>query len=160
VQHQLSIHLDFVPGPDGVTVVYSYAFSGDHELREHRVQLLAPDLDRQFADDLDLVYREMIERIGPVRVAVLPHAPITPQIKPAILTIVVQDQRRKNDLPLARMYYNEVIEEIQSQKAREVRANKTNFSSIALKALARITSRAKGMAWADYSTRVAPYLKP
>ena len=58
------------------------------------------------------------------------------------------------------MYYNEIISEIQSQKEREVRADRVDSSSIELQALERTKSRAKALVWADYSNSVALYLKP
>ena len=123
LKHQLIIHLDY--GTQcfelgGLKVRYGYHYSGEHQLREQLVRIAAAELAVELKADLDAVYEILQTRIpqpSPVR---LPHAEILPIIRPGGLTFVVLDQAREKLLPIARLYYYEIIVPIRSHIERRV----------------------------------------
>jgi hypothetical protein len=67
--------------------------------------------------------------------------------------VALQDRSRANELPAARMYYNEDIAEIDSTQMRVIRLEKDDFSPAELEAADVLRTKSKEIAWEDYDTR-------
>ena len=122
-KHQLNVHLDygiqcFELG--GLEVRYGYHYSGEHQLREQLVQIPARELEKKLATDLDALYEVLRVRIPDPSSVRLAHAEIVPTIRPGGLTFVVLDQAREKLLPIARLYYYEIVEPLRSNIERRV----------------------------------------
>jgi hypothetical protein len=155
LKHQLNIHLDygvhcFEPG--GLEVRYGYHYSGEHQLREQVVQIPSAKLEADLKSDLDALYEMLRLRIPlpmPVR---LPHAEIVPTIRPGGLTFVVLDQARQAQLPIARLYYYEIIEPIRSNIERRVYLERPDWTGDELRVCKRVREKVRKIAWDDYSS--------
>ncbi len=88
----------------------------------------------------------------------MPHAIVPAVISLGVLTIVIQDARRV-DIPLARLYYYERIEEMGSQVERKVRMESPDFSAVDRAVWERFKQDVKGLAWADYRNRFGQYFR-
>lgn len=128
MKHQLIIHLDY--SPDVLSppseIRYSYPLSGPHELKEQVVHVSAAEISNQVKESLDDLREALLGRIEAKSVR-LPHAEITAHVRPTIMTVVIQDQRR-DDIPCVRMYYLEEIEEIGSRVEKQVRMEPRDFN--------------------------------
>lgn len=67
-----------------------------------------------------------IPRPSPVR---LPHATIMPRIEFGFFTFVAQDHSQAAILPVARLYYSEVISEIGSKVEHQIRLQSADWES-------------------------------
>lgn len=104
IKHQLFIHLDYSPVPGGLEIRYSYPFSSPHVLREQVITIPIHEIPAEVKVELDNIVDALSARIPTPTSARLPHAEITPTLRKAVTTIVIQDQR-PNRTPLARLYY-------------------------------------------------------
>lgn len=122
VPHQLLIHTDAPPDDTaGLEVRYSYPSSGEHSIPETVVRIPRSRIPEGVVEAIGIVRNWLLGYVpsNPIR---LPHSDeIRPVVRPGILTVVVQDQRRKLELPLVRLYAYEQIREIPSRREVEVR---------------------------------------
>ena len=124
VKHQLSIHIDMPPPPGGLEIRYSYVYSSPHALREQVIRIARNEIEDETLEKIQDIISKLESIIPDPTPARLPHAEIVPKIRPAITTIVIQDQSARRT-PLARMYYLEEIEELGSRIEQQVRMEKT-----------------------------------
>lgn len=157
--HQLLIHVDYEPAPGGLEIRYSYPFSRPHELREQVIRIPRKDIPEKLRVELDTIVQALADRIPAPDPARLPHAEFVPEIRRAIATVVIQDQR-PNRTPLARMYYHEEIKEIGSRIEQQVRMNPQDFSDRVKESWWRLRAAIKGIAWKDYKRLVRAGLFP
>lgn len=153
IKHQLVIHFDYGGGVEGVSIKYSYPFSEPHEIPEQTVVISPSDIPSDVRVDLNALEAALTCRIPAPDSVRLPHAEIAPTIRNCVITVVVQDQRRRN-IPLARMYYLLEVTEIGSRKEHQVRIEPNDWSGAELECWSRLKSFAKRVAWKDYSNRV------
>lgn len=158
IKHQLLIHLDYSPAPGGLEIRYSYPFSRPHELREQVIRVPRRKILVAVKVELDALVEALCTRISTPKPVRLPHAEITPSIRRAITTIVIQDQHR--NLPIARLYYLEEIKEIGSRIERQVRMEPGEFSASERKSWGRLRTNIKRIVWEDYKRLVAAHLFP
>ncbi|MGE5219625.1 MAG: hypothetical protein ACM3SP_21700 [Chloroflexota bacterium] len=161
LKHQLNIHLDygiqcFEPG--GLEVRYGYHYSGEHQLREQVVQIPRAKLDPDLKSDLDALYEMLRGRIPQATPVRLPHAEIVPTIRPGGLTFVVLDQARQEQLPIARLYYYEIIEPIRSNIERRIYLERPDWTDNELKVCKRVREKVRKIAWDDYSGLMGHHL--
>lgn len=157
VKHQLLIHLDYGDTLASLEIRYSYPFSVPHQLPEQAIAVPKAKIPGPIKKDLDYLYRQMRGRIpAPTRVR-LPHAEIVPQIRPAIMTVVVQDQQRHTQIPLARLYYHEEVPRLRSSIEAQVRMGPADFSVSERAAWERLRVKIKRMAWEHYTHLVREY---
>lgn len=159
IKHQLLIHVDYSPAPGGLEIRYSYPFSTPHELREQVIRVPRHEIPVAVKAELDALVEALSTRIPTSTPARLPHAEITPSIRRAITTIVIQDQR-PNRTPLARLYYLEEIKEIGSRIERQVRMEPRDFSPSERASWSRLRAAIKRIAWEDYKRLVGAHLFP
>lgn len=156
VKHQLFIHLDY--HPDGkLEVHYHYPLSAP-PIPEQTVTLRESAVQNKLKGDLDFVKECLIERIPPKSIRT-PSAEIRPSIIPKITTIIIQDQTRSNEVPLARLYYLETVEEIGLQVEKQIEMNRSHFVGDKRLAWERIRAKAKGIAWQDYKCKLGRYFR-
>jgi hypothetical protein len=152
-KHQLSVHLDYGPTcfePGGLEVRYGYHQSGVHELREQVIRVRASDIAPELRFDLAELYAALEKRIPIPEAVRLPHAAVQPEIQPGGLTFVVLDQSRAAALPIARLYYYEVIAPLESRVERQVRAEKPDWTDLERTVCFRVQASVRKLAWADY----------
>jgi hypothetical protein len=136
LKHQLNIHLDYgiqCVEVGGLEVWYGYHYSREHQLREQVIQIPAAKLDPDLKSDLDAVYEMLRIRIPHATPIRLPHAEIVPTIRPGGLTFVMLDQAREEQLPIARLYYCEIVETIRSNIERRVYLQRPDWTEDELK---------------------------
>ncbi len=160
-KHQLNIHLDY--GPQcfelgGLEVRYGYHYSGEHQLREQLVRIPAAELQPALKSELDVLYETMRQRIPEPASVRLPHAEIRPTIRPGGLTFVVLDQARATKLPIARLYYYEIIEPIRSNIERRVYLEQADWTEEELETCKGIRDKVRNIAWEDYSRLIGHHL--
>ena len=160
-KHQLNVHLDygiqcFELG--GLEVRYGYHYSGEHQLREQLVQIPARELEKKLATDLDALYEVLRVRIPDPSSVRLAHAEIVPTIRPGGLTFVVLDQAREKLLPIARLYYYEIVEPLRSNIERRVYLERPDWTSDELKVCRRVAEAVRKIAWNDYSHLLGHHL--
>ena len=161
IRHQLNIHLDYGPQCSEINsleIRYDYHFSGEHRLEEQLLRLSADLLDADLRRDLDEIYGALVRRIPAPNSVRLPHAEICPTIKPMGLTFVVQDQVRAAQLPIARLYFIEMIPELGSKTERKVYLEGPDWTVQENVVCDRVRSRVKGLAWEHYKGLVRPHL--
>ena len=88
--------------------------------------------DTEITDDfrrqLDFIYRALEGRI-PVPASVrLPHAEVMPTVQAGILTFVAVDQSRSDEIPLARLYFNEDVAALRSRVEGQVRVTRHEWA--------------------------------
>lgn len=120
--------------------------------------LSAEDIPLRISRELVGFRDALVKRLGPVIAVRMPHAEILPIIRYGGITIVIQDEQRV-DIPVARMYYLEVIDEIQSQVEKQVRIERDDFTSDEMASWKRLRSHVKSIAWRDYQNRVGQYFR-
>ena len=157
IKHQLVIHFDYGGGVDGVSIKYSYPFTERHKIREQTVVVSQSDVSPDVQADLNTLEAALTSRIPAPESVRIPHARISPTIRNCVITVVVQDQRRR-DIPLARMYYLEEVPEIGSRTEEQVRIEPNDWSESELECWNRLKKFAKQLAWEDYTGRVRPHL--
>jgi hypothetical protein len=153
IKHQLFIHMDYEPS--GILEVrYSYPLSTP-PIGEHVVRLQGKQVPKQLRSDIEAVVMALSKRITtqPIRA---PHAIIIPNIVLGGTTIVIQDQTRANEIPHARIYYNEVVKQLGIGVERELHMGPTDFTGTLQMTWQRIQAKIKGIAWQDYTGRVGP----
>ena len=129
-----------------------------HQLREQLTRIPAAELHPALKHELDLLYEAMRQRIPePVSVR-LPHAEIQPTIRPGGLTFVVLDQTRATKLPIARLYYYEIVEQIRSNIERRVYLEQPDWTDEELETCKGIRDKVKKIAWEDYSHLIGHHL--
>jgi hypothetical protein len=156
--HQFLIHLVLEFGSRDLLVVYSYPFSQPHELRERTIRVVESEIPKRVKTTLDSLVRALIGRIPAPNAVRMPHAEIEPQIRYTGATVVVQDKRR-DDLPLAVMYYLEVVPGLCSQVQRQVRIERDDFSDDELAAWNGLRQAVKSIVWAEYKKRFGSYFR-
>jgi hypothetical protein len=157
VKHQLLIHLDYGDTLPSLEVRYSYPFSTPHRLPEQAIAVPKAKIPGPIKKDLDYLYRQMSDRIPPPTPVRLPHAHIVPDIRPAIMTVVVQDQQRQTQIPLARLYYHEEVLKLGSRIEAQVRMGPADFSGSERAAWERLRVKIKRMAWEHYVHMMREY---
>jgi hypothetical protein len=70
---------------------------------------------------------------------------------------VIQDPRRAADLPIARLYYLEQVQELESQIEKEVRMKRVDFSDSELSAWKSLRAMVKEVVWNHYTALVGAY---
>jgi hypothetical protein len=126
-------------------------FSVPHQLPEQAIAVPKADIPGPIKKDLDYLYGQMRARIpAPTRVRP-PHAEIVPHIRPAIMTVVVQDQQRHTQIPLARLYYHEGVPRFRSSIEAQVRMAPADFSVSERAAWERLRVEIKRMAREHYT---------
>jgi hypothetical protein len=133
-------------------VQWSYPHSAPHEIRQQTIRFLSADLTTDVLTALESLVGTLRARIRTQEV-VLPSRRVRPRIRLGITTIVVQDQTRTAELPLARMYYIEEIAGTGSSHEGEVRLESGEFSETDRGHWDVLRSWAKKRAWEDYESR-------
>lgn len=155
-KHELVIHLDYGPPVAGLKIRYRYPFRTPDAFPERVVRIPQHQILRDVLRDLDILYQGLTNRVpvpaGPPDTGVVPHT------RPAIATIVIQDQRRAQELPLARLCYPEDVAGNGSQAEREVHMEAEDFTADERLAWDRLRKRIKGIAWTHYQGAVGDYL--
>lgn len=150
VPHQLIIHVDW--HPDGTLEIrYDYPFSAPHTLREQVIRLAPEEVPPQCRSDLTEIRNSLRARLD-VRPIRIPHGEVTPTVRDEILTVVIQDQRRK--LPIARLYCDERAEQLGSHVERELRMEASDFTPTQRVVWKRIQEKIKGRAWKDFQKKL------
>ncbi len=151
VPHQLTIGLEY--HPDGaVEVLWRYPYSQLHVIKQQIVRLESHEVPPDMQRALDTLAEALKQRIH-VDPDHLPHRDVTPSVSPGVVAVALQDRSRANELPAARMYYNEDIAEIDSTQMRVIRLEKDDFSPAELEAADVLRTKSKEIAWEDYDTR-------
>lgn len=155
-KHELVIHLDYGPPVAGLEIRYRYPFSAPDAFPERVVRIQQHRILRDVLRDLDILYHGLTKRIRtPVG---LPYAAVDPVTRPIVATIVIQDQRRSHELPLARLCYPEDVPGNGSRVEREVRMEAGDFTADERVSWDRLRKRIKGIAWTHYQGAVGDYL--
>ncbi len=160
-KHQLNVHLDYGPQcfePGGLEVRYGYHYSGEHQLREQVVRIPPATIAPELKTDLDALYEILRRKIPEPEVVRLPHAAIRPTIRPAGLTVVVLDQSRAAQLPIARLYYYEEVDPLRSRIERRVYLERPGWSAPELQVCDRVRETVRKLAWQDYSRLLEHHL--
>ena len=157
VKHQLLIHLDYGDTLPSLEVRYSYPFSTPHQLPEQAITIPKAKIPGRIKKDLDYLYQQIRGRIPAPTPVRLPHAQIVPDIRPAIMTVVVQDQQRHSQIPLARLYYHEEVLKLSSRIEAQVRMGPAEFSGSERAAWERLRIKIKRLAWEHYVNLVRKY---
>jgi hypothetical protein len=90
----------------------------------------------------------------------MPHTtPFMPHIIPTIMTVVIQDQRRAQEIPHARLYYLETIDEMKIRTEKEIHMKPNDFSPDERRIWEHIRDGAKGIAWKDYTSRMGTLIR-
>jgi len=151
VPHQLIIHID--EHPDGsLEIRYDYPFSAPHALPEQVIRLAPEQVPLQLRADLIQLRNSLRARLD-VRPVRIPHGEIIPAIQEGILTVVIQDQRRK--LPIARLYCYELAERLGSKVERELRMETSDFTPAQRALWKRVQQEIKARAWKDFQEKLA-----
>jgi len=163
-RHYLDTHIDYwldeneqLLGP--VEVRYGYHYSGVHHLREQVVQVPVTGMSTAESDRLIAVYQILKGRIPAPKPVRLPHAIVAPRIKTGGLTFVAQDQRQAAILPVARLYYYEIVPELASQIERQVRLTREDWSPDEAVVARRLRAWIRAVAWRAYVVLAGPYLR-
>jgi hypothetical protein len=151
VPHQLTIGLEYHP-EGAVEVLWRYPYSQLHVIKQQIVRLESHEVPPDMQRALDTLAEALKQRIhvDPDR---LPHREVAPSMSPGVVAVALQDRSRANELPAARMYYNEEIAEIDSTKMRVIRLEKDDFSPAELAAADVLRTISKEIAWKDYDKR-------
>jgi hypothetical protein len=156
IRHQLNIHLDY-RGPERtpfeVEVRFSYPHAGDHSLPETSRRWSSSSMSPRIEAAFRTLYSAMESRIPAVEKPRLPHASLTVRYLPQILTFVVQDQSRSSQLPLARLYYIEVLP-VRTQIEKEVCVGRSDWSADELSTCEVVRQAVKSFAWSAYKSIV------
>jgi hypothetical protein len=163
IRHYLDTHVDYRVGEeerivDSVSIAYSYHHSGEHQLPEQRIYIPPQDLTEMERTLLLDIHRFLEIRIAPPTPVRLPHATVTPQIRFGVLTFVAQDHRQASILPVARLYYYEMVHETSSQIERQVRVEGPDWSAEQTPVAKRLREWVRKRAWGAYSAQVAKHL--
>ena len=151
VPHQLITHFD--EHSDGTLEIrYDYPFSTPHHLREQVIRLAPDEVPPRLRTDLKELRGWLRARLD-VRAVRIPHGEITPTVRDGILTVVIQDERRK--LPIARLYCYETTEQLGSQVERELRMEASDFTPAQRAVWKRIQQEIKGRAWKDFQAKLS-----
>ena len=150
IPHQLITHLDEFPNGD-LEIRYNYPF-GEHAMPEQVISVPAHMQSRQLREDLNTIRTLLRERIKvkPIRI---PHEEVVPALEDAILTIVTRDERRS--LPIARLYCNEVVEQLGTKIERESRLEGDEFTHEQRAVWTRIKQDINGRAWQAFQAKLA-----
>jgi hypothetical protein len=150
VPHQLLVHVDEHPNGE-VEVRYDYPFSEPHPPPEQVIRLPADTVPEQLRADLS-AFRALLRgrlELQPVRI---PHGQVTPTFRDGILTVVTRDQRRV--LPIARLYVDEIAEQLGSRRERQSRMEGTDFAADQRDIWTIIAQTVNGLAWKDFQARL------
>ena len=161
LRHQLNVHLDYGPGTaelGSLDVRYGYPHSGEHQLRDQVLVIPHSDIPQDLRRDLDAIYAALARQMSASKPVRLPHAEIVPTLRPTLLTLVVQDQSRAPQLPIARLNYHEEVAELRSRFDREVRLEGPNWSPGDLVVAQRVRAAVRKLAWQDYRRLVGHHL--
>jgi hypothetical protein len=160
LKHQLNIHLDYGPTcPDGgLEIRYGYHYSGPHQLREQVICLKQSEIAGPLRKDLAEVYSALERRIPAPENVRLPHASIRPDVKSGGLTLVVLDQARAPTLPMARLYYYEIVASLNSRIEGQVRVERDGWTPTELEICVRIAEGVRKLAWQDYERLIGHHL--
>ena len=163
IRHYLDTHVDYrvdetTHALDTISIAYGYHYSGEHYLREQRFAVELSALTAKQQKLLLEVHGFLEARIPPLVTVRLPHATAVPRIRYGQLTFVAQDHRHSSILPVARLYYYEVIPELPSQIERQVRLESHDWSPPQAVVTRRLRAWVRAQAWRAYSEQVAGYL--
>lgn len=147
IKHQLFIHLDYHPEGQ-LDVRYDYPLSTP-PIPPQTVTISGNAIPEKLKNDLDFIRECLVGKI-PTKLIRTPHAEVKPRIVPTMMTIVIQNQTRSSEIPLARLYYQEWVDEITLQNEGQVRMIPDDFVEDKRLAWERIRDKAKGIAWHDY----------
>jgi len=154
LKHQLSIHLDYGPVLENLELRYSYPFSAPHELPEQSIRMGLDRLDGRVRQNLDFLIDSLTGRTKSPDPVHLPHTQLTPVLRPTILTVVIQDQTRQDQLPIMRLYLFESVDEVGSRIERETRVEGPSASAAERDAWQKLRQWVKGRVWDDYLQRL------
>jgi hypothetical protein len=151
VPHQLIIHIDY--HPDGtLEIKYDYPFSTPHTLGEQVIRLMPEEVPQQLRVDLTELRNWLRARLD-VRTVRIPHGKILPATRDGILTVVIQDERRK--LPVARLFCYELAAQLGSQVERELRMEASDFTSAQRAVWKRVHQDITGRAWKNFQEKLS-----
>lgn len=150
-KHELVVHLDYGPALSGLEIRYSYPLSAVHLSPERVVRVPQDQILRDVARHLDHLIKGLTFRIPPP--AGLPHHGRL--CRPLGATIVIQDGRHGNELPLAWLNYEEEGAETGSRVEKVIRMSPHDFTAEELSSWNRLRQRIKGIAWAHHQGAVA-----
>ncbi len=156
IRHQLDVWIDWCG--ENVIVSYGYRDSGVQiPQRQHRLSITA--IPRDDASALEAIACATLERFVPSAPRRIPHGRLIPTYVPGCLTVVLQDQRRQGDLPLARMYLNEDYPATGRRTEHSLRLEAADFEPPLYRAWERLRRWGKAQAWSHYVTNFGPYVE-
>lgn len=153
IRHQLTIWLDYMPSDDDAVEVNSgYPHSAPHDIPQQRIRFPRDSMTPEAKAALDAIDQALLDRVAAKSVR-LPSRSVRPSTRRAYTTIVIQDQTRSGELPIARLYYDQQIRQTGTSVNDEVRMESGDFSSDELRQWQTLRGWAKRVAWEDYNTR-------
>jgi len=152
-KHELVVQLDYGPAPLGLKIRYSYPLSAVHLSPERVIRIPHDQILRDVARHLDSLVDGLTARIPP-------PAGLACEVRrcqPTSATIVIQDRRHGDELPVAWLNYEEDGDgpEIGSGVGKVIRMDPQDFTADELSSWNRLRQRIKGIAWAHYQGAVA-----
>lgn len=162
-RHYLDTRADYTVDAKGsvveyVQIGYSYHYSGGGHRLGQTVKLPVESLTPTELARLSDVYMALVARIPAPTPIRLPHATVTPQIRPTGFTFVAQNHASAAILPAARLYYLEEVPELFSRVEKEVRAQKADWTGRESGLVKRVQAWIRARAWAGYRRRLEQYM--
>jgi len=150
-KHELVVQLDYGPAPLGLKIRYRYPLSAVHLSPERVVRIPQDQILRDVARHLDHLIKGLTARIPPP-----PGLASEGRLcQPTSATIVIQDRRHGNELPVAWLNYEEDGPEIGPRVEKVIRMDPQDFTTDELSSWNRLRQRIKGIAWAHHQGAVA-----
>ena len=148
LKQELLIHLDYGLPFGDVVVRYRGPVGAPETLPEQVVDLLRARVPRDVQFELDVLYQALTRRIPPPPANRAPDGWI---IRPALATVLIQDQKRPSELPLAWLtYVQQGPAAGERLEQRDIAVSAGDFTPDERSALDRLRYRIKGIAWAHY----------
>jgi hypothetical protein len=148
LKQELLIHVDYGLPFGGLVVRYRGPISEPGALPEQVIHLARRLVPRDVQYELDDLYAGLARRIPPPASG---HAPAGWVIRPALATILVQDQERPPGLPLAWLnYIQQVVATGERLEQQHIALGEADLTSEERRALDRLRHRIKGVAWTHY----------
>ena len=147
LKQELLIHLDYGLPLGGIIVRYRGPINDPDALPEQVVEVLRARVPRDVQFELDVLYEALTRRIAPPPGGRAPNGWV---IRPALATVLIQDQQRPSGLPLAWLTYVQQVPTSGPLEQRDIALNVADFTPSERATLDRLRYRIKAIAWAHY----------
>jgi hypothetical protein len=146
---QLRIELDYSPNSPSLEVRYHYPVSAVHVSSERAIRIPRREILRDVLRHIETLFAGLVAKAG--RPPTLDVG-----VRPSGATIVIQDERQHQQLPLAWLTYQDA--DPGPTVVAPIKMDRTSFTPDEIAVWDRLRQRIKGIVWAHYRGAAEPPL--